>query len=723
MRKFIIVTSLILAALSTATQATTYYIDYVGGADSNNGLSTAAPWKRHPYMPGFTGSYTHIAGDRFIFKGGVTWPNLVISFQAGGSSPTVRDYYGVDPAWFSGGAWSRPVMDYSTHPGANVMYFMVVYPHSYIEIDNFEFKGAHWDNSQLQRAGMIELGTSVYVTVRNCKFHAWFWAAGTTSDPLFCVDGNPNSPYNVGCEILDCEAFGPVVNNSAAVGICYDIPIVKRNRIYNMSNGPLINFNGECEYNDVGPIYSSISPVVHENGIENLNGGNILINGNLVHEIYDGVSILVGWCNSTKITNNVIWNTAHMPIDTGESNTLYICNNTTVSSEMQVIARGTHIRISGPTQTGTAYVRNNHFISNYGFGVSVTQPITTYVNDNNTNQSETDAAAAGYISSNYFAPTDSTDTTVNTGVTFTLATTTDRLGVSRPQGSAWDRGAYEFTSSAPAPGTLSFSASSYSVSESGTSVTITVTRSGGSSGAVGCSYATSNGTATAGSDYTSASGTLSWNDGETTSKTFNISITSDSTDEDDETISVALSSATGGASLGLSSATVTITDDDLPLMNGLSFEAEDGLIESPFSESFGLVSQETQTTDPSQGGRARYKVTIPSTGAYKVIIELLANTDATNSLFIDFDQEPTTPTAIWDIVELTAGVDARTSAWRGNGTFDNPEYDVKTWQLSAGEHTLYIRGREGGCGLDNITIVPISASAIETLNVTNLVLP
>jgi subtilisin family serine protease len=118
----------------------------------------------------------------------------------------------------------------------------------------------------------------------------------------------------------------------------------------------------------------------------------------------------------------------------------------------------------------------------------------------------------------------------------------------------------------PAPanaGTLQFSAATSSIGESGGSILTTVTRTGGSSGPVGVSYATANGTATAGSDYTSMSGTLSWADGDTASKTFSIFITDDSLNELDETFTVTLSSPTGGATLGSpSSATVTIVDDD-----------------------------------------------------------------------------------------------------------------------------------------------------------------
>jgi hypothetical protein len=81
---------------------------------------------------------------------------------------------------------------------------------------------------------------------------------------------------------------------------------------------------------------------------------------------------------------------------------------------------------------------------------------------------------------------------------------------------------------------------------------------------VAVDYTTGNGTATAGADYTATSGTLNFADG-VTSQTFNVSITSDSLDESNETISLSLSSPGGGASLDTpSSAVLTIVDDDPP---------------------------------------------------------------------------------------------------------------------------------------------------------------
>jgi hypothetical protein len=128
----------------------------------------------------------------------------------------------------------------------------------------------------------------------------------------------------------------------------------------------------------------------------------------------------------------------------------------------------------------------------------------------------------------------------------------------------------------PSAGTFQFTASNYPVNENDGTVVLTVTRTGGSSGAVSVSYATANGTATAGSDYSAASSTLSWANGDTANKTITVPILNDSTPESSETFTVALSNPTGGATLGgIASVTVTIIDTSSPaggLVANYSFE-------------------------------------------------------------------------------------------------------------------------------------------------------
>jgi hypothetical protein len=109
--------------------------------------------------------------------------------------------------------------------------------------------------------------------------------------------------------------------------------------------------------------------------------------------------------------------------------------------------------------------------------------------------------------------------------------------------------------------TLSIANVSQAEGNSGSSnQTFTVTLSAASGQAVSVDYATSNGTATAGSDYTSASGTLNFAAGETT-KTFTVAVAGDTTPEADETFTVTLSAASK-ATISTATATGTILDDD-----------------------------------------------------------------------------------------------------------------------------------------------------------------
>jgi hypothetical protein len=95
-----------------------------------------------------------------------------------------------------------------------------------------------------------------------------------------------------------------------------------------------------------------------------------------------------------------------------------------------------------------------------------------------------------------------------------------------------------------ANGKLQFSSQTYSVNEDAGNVVITVNRVDGATSTVTVDFATSDGTAIAGSDYTATSGTLTFNQGET-SKSFSIPILNDNSFEGDETINLTLSNPGG----------------------------------------------------------------------------------------------------------------------------------------------------------------------------------
>jgi Polysaccharide lyase/Calx-beta domain len=117
-----------------------------------------------------------------------------------------------------------------------------------------------------------------------------------------------------------------------------------------------------------------------------------------------------------------------------------------------------------------------------------------------------------------------------------------------------------------ATGTLQFSSATFTTNENGNTPTdtneaiITVSRVGGSSGAVSVTYATSNGTATAGADYIDSTGSLFWADGDVGCRSFIVPLFNDTSYDLNETVSLTLKDSTGAT---LDTAVLTIRDHDL----------------------------------------------------------------------------------------------------------------------------------------------------------------
>jgi Calx-beta domain len=89
---------------------------------------------------------------------------------------------------------------------------------------------------------------------------------------------------------------------------------------------------------------------------------------------------------------------------------------------------------------------------------------------------------------------------------------------------------------------------------------VTVLRKGGSTGTLTVDFATEDGTAIGGQDYTSTSGTLAFGDGEI-SKSFQVQITDDATVESDETFAVLLRNASSPEIFGAPAVLVVNIED------------------------------------------------------------------------------------------------------------------------------------------------------------------
>ncbi len=105
-------------------------------------------------------------------------------------------------------------------------------------------------------------------------------------------------------------------------------------------------------------------------------------------------------------------------------------------------------------------------------------------------------------------------------------------------------------------GVISFTSTAYVVQEGQSFATITVLRAGGTQGTVQVNYSTADGSALAGLDYTNVAGTLTWTNGETGAKTFQVPIIDDAQGGPSTSLNLILSGPTGGASLGTQSTAV-----------------------------------------------------------------------------------------------------------------------------------------------------------------------
>jgi hypothetical protein len=117
----------------------------------------------------------------------------------------------------------------------------------------------------------------------------------------------------------------------------------------------------------------------------------------------------------------------------------------------------------------------------------------------------------------------------------------------------------DFIYGEPLPGQVAFHVAEQRVDEDAGIAALTVTRIGATGGTATVAYATADGTAKAGKDYTAKSGTVTFGPGETT-KQIQIAISADTIKEGDEAFTVALSNASGTALGAPRTDTVTIQD-------------------------------------------------------------------------------------------------------------------------------------------------------------------
>ena len=166
---------------------------------------------------------------------------------------------------------------------------------------------------------------------------------------------------------------------------------------------------------------------------------------------------------------------------------------------------------------------------------------------------------------------------------YVTATATDAAGNTSAFSNAWQA----------VPIAPQFASAGYTASESGVSAVFTVNRNGPLGTAFTVDYSVGGGTATAGTDYSAVSNTLSFGPSDL-SETFSVPILDAKKVVGSVTLNVTLGNPTGGAMLGAQASTVlTILDDDVP-----SFRINSGL--AAVNESAGSLTL-TVTRNSSLG--------------------------------------------------------------------------------------------------------------------------
>ncbi len=462
---------------ASCVYAATYYVDFVGGSDANTGTAIAAPWKKAPGMAGFTGVYTHQAGDKFIFKGGVTWDhtNFEMDITKSGIAGS-PDYYGVDTAWYDpavcGTSFCRPIFNGDLTHLARGSSIVFIRDQQYVTIDNIEFTGhmaySNWG------LGSISHYCDTNFVMKNLYVHNWqLDKSVATDDAHGGIIGNYPSCRTTGNIISHCvisnnegrdagrQTGYAVRNTDIEYSVIHDVFSAQLFGLIN--NSEIYNVSYPATGHGVVGSNQNFDPALHDNVtyVQGWDGFNLpdlrpgLIYNNIFHDIKVGSGgIYLNTCPSTPfyVFNNLIYNNFgqhdimidQYPASSGACGEYHIWNNTFETPALSPI--GAIRQVGRGARIFILDTQNNHYIHDNNSDVLLDVGANAWTNGSNVSQTHAQATGGGYMLANKFMPASSLVSTVDKGVslTFPAAGNLDLLGILRPQGGAWDIGAYEF---------------------------------------------------------------------------------------------------------------------------------------------------------------------------------------------------------------------------------------------------------------------------------------
>lgn len=521
--------AILLCAIADVTaRATTYHVG-AGGNDGNTGLSyaqrfaTVVKGVQTATSPGDivqiddAGVYNESLNN--IFPSGSSFANLITLQTTNGLRATLRP-----------------------SSGEFVIHFASAQT-EYYKLANLIVDGTNTSNGPMK----ITSG-SRYITATNCDFINSPDGQGVI---MSTADGFRNSDLN---QFYFCRF--------ATNGILHYGGGTSNHGVYNRTDS---NVFVNCTFNDnqdhglqgsSQPSHTIISNCVafrNPTGFGFYTGTNNLIVNSLCYSNVTGIR--GGFQTSQlRVQNTTLWkNTRNMYIDPNIGGWVLIENCIFADSPSTGDPGGLWIDVSGQQVTN----RNN---LSYGNGVS------NYRNDNGAN-THTANNLYGNQYDAQFTDAANMDFTLtanssarNAGITISTITT-DFAGVSRPQESIYDIGAYEYSSGGQLPVVTVIAMDDTATELDTTTGTFTFTRTGSTSGALTINFTLTGSTAISGTDYTSIGTSVVIADGQSTA-TKTVTPIDDPDPEEDETVIVTLSADAAYTVGSPDTATVTIRDDD-----------------------------------------------------------------------------------------------------------------------------------------------------------------
>lgn len=483
----------------------TYYIDYMNGSDSNNGISPSTPWKHSPGDPrvATNANITLAPGDIIVFKGGVMY-----SFD-----PILIDYIGANASGIAGkeiiyrsGHLQSPIWGNTRAiiDGTNINYnyaqgitgVISLKDYSYIRVEGLQIQYAPWANAESSligwkgsAGGNITLNDNELfsnISPANSASSVWvgIWVQGNYLDatPTSFIITN-NHIHDIGGHgillrwgmtnvllenniVHDCGpdpapyqgdgVFLRVGGNSAAVPTnvtvrkneFYDFPVkgciiigglkngvIERNKCYDVkaANGFGFALGGSESVN-------SVDDVTFRNNLITFNNQSKW--GGLFRLALDGGSVSnIKYYNNTLIGAGSEW---VFKITPG----IYSIQNLDIRNNLISGSSQYYFYITPTTAISNSFVSDNNLFFGGGatpfYHFNTAKNLTTWQNDANQD--------TGSINANPLLNPDhslsSASSAINKGVAF-YSFLNDYDNISRPQGSAWDIGAYEYIQAPP----------------------------------------------------------------------------------------------------------------------------------------------------------------------------------------------------------------------------------------------------------------------------------